>query len=293
MEAMRYLEVGGYYKTPQFPIWVVGSTSHFTVMFGDATCLQESQSDKVLERVRRAFKAMDGGAEENGFLQIHQLKQFLEKLGLVGTGKVISSDHSIHTLSATMEVHGAGIILWEDLWKQTSRLLTGASLESVLDGSNSTTSPIDTQTVMPSTPRSSTTTEALQPLTDEEFARRLQAELNGESYDAEMTPHSSVSSAVASQNNSNKKETYRHRKETYGHTYQLYHYNGLRGSNFKAFRVTRLCADEAIGSSVSLVASSQSSAALLGASGDMEEVLRTKWPSCKIDWLGGSSPSIN
>ena len=190
-----------------------------------------------------------------------------------------------------MEVHGAGIILWEDLWKQTSRLLTGASLESVLDGSNSTTSSIDSQTVMPSTPRSSTTTEALQPLTDEEFARRLQAELNGESYDAERTPHSSVNSA--SQNNSNKKETYRHRKETYGHTYQLYHYNGLRGSNFKAFRVTRLCADEAIGSSVSLVASSQSSAALLGASGDLEEVLRTKWPSCKIDWLGGSSPSIN
>ena len=35
LEALRYCEVGGYYKTPRFPIWVVGSTSHFSVLFGD------------------------------------------------------------------------------------------------------------------------------------------------------------------------------------------------------------------------------------------------------------------
>lgn len=26
-------QVGSFYKIPQFPIWVVGSTSHFTVLF--------------------------------------------------------------------------------------------------------------------------------------------------------------------------------------------------------------------------------------------------------------------
>ena len=123
---MRYLEVGGYYKTPEYPIWVVGSTSHFTVMFGDATCLQESASDILLEKVRRAFKSMEGG-EENGFLQVAQLADFFQKLELTLT------EHQIQTLGATMEVHGAGIVLWEDLWKRTSRLLTGASLESVLE----------------------------------------------------------------------------------------------------------------------------------------------------------------
>ncbi len=35
LESLRYCEVGGYYKSPLFPIWVVGSTSHFSVMFGD------------------------------------------------------------------------------------------------------------------------------------------------------------------------------------------------------------------------------------------------------------------
>ncbi len=35
LESLRYLEVGGNYKSPVFPIWVVGSTSHFSVLFGD------------------------------------------------------------------------------------------------------------------------------------------------------------------------------------------------------------------------------------------------------------------
>jgi hypothetical protein len=35
LESLRYCEVGGYYKSPTFPIWIVGSTSHFSVLFGD------------------------------------------------------------------------------------------------------------------------------------------------------------------------------------------------------------------------------------------------------------------
>eukprot|EP00980_Cylindrotheca_fusiformis_P030032 scaffold24231_cov132-Cylindrotheca_fusiformis.AAC.1 len=165
LEAMRYLEVGGYYKTPRFPIWVVGSTSHFTVMFGDAACLKESASDVLLEKVRRAFKRMEGGAEENGFIQSHQLGQFMKSLDLH------LPDHSIHALAASMEVHGAGIILWEDLWKRTSRLLSGASLEAVLNSSTDGSS---------NEPAPTTTSSTTEQLSDEELARRLQAEWNGE-----------------------------------------------------------------------------------------------------------------
>ena len=64
LEALRYCESGGYYKSPLFPIWVVGSTSHFTVLFGDSSCLRESKSDELLEKCRRAFKAVDN--DENG-----------------------------------------------------------------------------------------------------------------------------------------------------------------------------------------------------------------------------------
>ena len=76
-------------------------------------------------------------------------------------------------------------------------------------------------------------------------------------------------------------------KETYGDEFQLYHYNGLRGGTMRPFRVTRLSADEAIGASVAL-GSTQHSSVRYG--GDLEDVLRCKWPSCKINWLGERSP---
>lgn len=39
LESLRYCEVGGFYKSPLFPIWVIGSTSHFSVLFGDEVSL--------------------------------------------------------------------------------------------------------------------------------------------------------------------------------------------------------------------------------------------------------------
>lgn len=280
---MRYLEVGGYFKTPQFPIWVVGSTSHFTVMFGDASCLQESESDIILEKCRRAFKTMEGGAEENGFIQVSQLSEFLEKLDLN------FPSHSVQMLGATMEVHGAGIMLWEDLWKRVSRLLTGATLETVLGGEENTISEVQIVPA-PTAAAAFTSTDPNAPISDEELARRLHAEWNGESL--EPTPIQTNTSMVVSSPPAPAPAAPAVKPETYGQTYQLYHYNGLRGTFFKAFRITRLSADEAIGASVSLGASSHSNA-IMGNSGDLESVLRTKWPSCKINWLEGSPPSID
>jgi hypothetical protein len=93
LESLRYCEVGGYYKSPTFPIWIVGSTSHFSVLFGDEVrhihtqrwrgdvsscivlithyfvcclsipmqqCLVESKSDILLEKCRRAFQKVEG-----------------------------------------------------------------------------------------------------------------------------------------------------------------------------------------------------------------------------------------
>jgi len=283
LEAMRYLEVGGFYKTPRFPIWVIGSTSHFTVMFGDAAALKESASDILLERVRRAFKRMDGGAEENGFIQTSQLEDFLQSLGLTNI-----SEQGLQTLTALIEVNGAGIILWEDLWKRTSRLLTGASLESILDvdeetnnNNGNTASSTNPNKAVSDIPASEAGTNVVQ-LTDEELARKLQAEWNGEVVDlmetsAITTPTTFPTTTL----------------EKFGPTFQLYHYNGLRGGNFRAFRVTRLSADEAIGASISLGVSNQSSHNTGGFGGELDAVLRTKWPSCKINWIDNSPPSIN
>ena len=280
LEAMRYVEVGGFYKSPRFPVWVIGSTSHFSVMFGDSTALIESTSDVLLEKVRRTFKRMDGGAEENGFIQTSQLGDFLKRLDL---NKI--SDHEVQTLAAVMDRYGAGIILWEDLWKTTSRLLTGASLDSVLGGSDDETvvARNDANVVAPGDSSANN-----QHMSDEELARKLQAEWNDDFGSQLANTFDSTPTDVATKwtgANQNPTPT-----EKFGRTFQLYHYNGLRGGRFKAFRVTRLSADESIGASVSLGSSNQGSH---HAGGEFDTVLRTKWPSCKIDWLDGPAPSID
>jgi hypothetical protein len=138
LEALRYCEVGGYYKSPQFPIWVVGSTSHFTVLFGEPAALKESQSDMLLDECRRAFKAVEGG-EENGFIKTDQLEAVLNALN-INVGGANGADESARrqTLAAALEVSGERIILWDDFWKAVSRLRTGASLEIVLQGGDGT-----------------------------------------------------------------------------------------------------------------------------------------------------------
>mmetsp|Transcript_27559 Transcript_27559/g.64685 ORF Transcript_27559/g.64685 Transcript_27559/m.64685 type:complete len:972 (-) Transcript_27559:174-3089(-) len=292
LEAMRYLEVGGFYKSPRFPVWVIGSTSHFSVMFGDSNALKESASDVLLEKVRRAFKRMDGGAEENGFIQTNQLGDFLKSLDLNNV-----SDHEVQTLSAVMDRYGAGIILWEDLWKKTSRLLTGASLDSILNGTDEEPAAAAAAGGASNAATAGDTNSNGHQMSDEELARKLQAEWNDE-YESELLGPSSIANTFDSTptdaamhstgTNPNAASA-----ERFGRTFQLYHYNGLRGGCFKAFRVTRLSADEAIGASISLGGSNQVAHNAVGFGGEFDTVLRTKWPSCKIDWLGGSPPSID
>jgi len=131
LEALRYCSVGNYYKSPKNPVWVVGSTSHFSVLFGSNESLRESKSDLLLEKVRRAFKAVD--TEENGFIPVTELHFVLkEQLGL-------DLKEGVTTLAAALELSGAGIILWNEFWKKVSRLLTGASLENVLQDGHETT----------------------------------------------------------------------------------------------------------------------------------------------------------
>jgi hypothetical protein len=79
--------------------------------------------------------------------------------------------------------------------------------------------------------------------------------------------------------------------ETFGETFPLFHYNGLRGGSLTNFRVTRLSPEEAVGASIA----SESGSGKGGStkSGDLEDVVRTKWPSCMINWGGKDPPFID
>jgi len=192
LESMRYCEVGSYYKSPRFPIWVVGSASHFTVLFGEAAALTESKSDMLLDQCRRAFKGVEGG-EENGFISTVQLGAVLKSLDLN-----VGGDHAVQTLAASLEVSGAGIILWDEFWKVTSRLMTGATLETVLQDDDDELPPLllgesllgdsgETASgdrkpapVAAAAPSAATSSSNSMLESDEEMARRLAAEWGSE-----------------------------------------------------------------------------------------------------------------
>jgi hypothetical protein len=354
LESLRLCEVGSFYKSPKFPIWVVGSTSHFTVLYGSSSALKESESDMLLERCRRAFKGVEGG-EENGFIASDKLGAALQSLELR------HEDSAVQLLAASMEVSGAGIILWDDFWKMTSRLMTGASIETVLagrddpddlpplllvDGTETVThkqetdeemarrltaeydeSPgmtaLATAAVASSRISSPSPMQVETPMTDEELAKLLQAEWDAEAAglgggggiestgsDAAVTdspertfadfdvaapptpPRSYRSSQDAKPAAKDKRQL---EFEKYGDSFPLYHYNGLRGGLLTPLRVTRLSAEEAVGASIALNRGGVNGANDNHKSGgdNLEDLLRTKWPSCMINWLGQSPPYIN
>lgn len=173
LESLRYLEVGGYYKTPLDPVWVVGSSSHFTVLFGvTRESIEETQSEKLLERVRRAFESVDNSSE-SGFISVQSLKQVLEQL----LPELAKQEHKVSALASKLEIAGSSIIVWSDFWQAVSRLLTGASLEVVLTsdnaagGNTSNNSSVINLTNSPiSQPR---------PRSDSDVARELQAQFDG------------------------------------------------------------------------------------------------------------------
>ena len=316
LEALRYCQVGDYYKHPQSPVWVVGSTSHFTVLFGET--VEESSSDKLLEQCRRAFKRFDDG--ESGFVRTDKLGPILQELDVN-----LGGDAQVATLAAALEVSGAGIILWDDFWKASSRLLTGTVLERVLQGNEPAAPAAESDEEMArrlarewgDEGSLSTLTQAAamvesvptksDAMSDEEYARKLQAE-----WDAEDTGGTSSVAAVGEADvddipgmdiESEVDETESKPSataptdpqamnfESFGDTFTLYHYNGLRGGILTPFRVTRLSAEEAVGASIALSRGGTSNHQ--SGSADLEDVVRTKWPSSMINWMGKAPPFID
>ncbi|XP_031560557.1 ubiquitin carboxyl-terminal hydrolase MINDY-3-like isoform X2 [Actinia tenebrosa] len=78
LEAHRYCEVGSFLKFPIYPIWLLGSETHITVLFSTNQSLSGPESPK--EEAQRVFKSFD--EQENGFIESDKLTDVLHKLGL-------------------------------------------------------------------------------------------------------------------------------------------------------------------------------------------------------------------
>jgi hypothetical protein len=104
LEAMRYSKVGEHFKDPKYPIWVVGSASHYTVLFGrDARITHQSDKVKREKKVKAAFVELD--PEENGFVTMDLVPQLLTRLDM----GMPPADQ----LTRALDPDGMGICLWQ------------------------------------------------------------------------------------------------------------------------------------------------------------------------------------
>mmetsp|Transcript_5830 Transcript_5830/g.11024 ORF Transcript_5830/g.11024 Transcript_5830/m.11024 type:complete len:626 (+) Transcript_5830:114-1991(+) len=313
LEALRYCSVGSFYKSPKFPIWIIGSSSHFTVLFGSMENLKECESEILLEKCRRAFKSIEN-AEENGFIPVDKLNDTLKVLNLdVGD--------AVNTLAAALEMSGAGIVLWSDFWRATSRLLTGASLESVLNTndiqkSSNNATPLMLTQFGESNNNTMESDEAMARRlaaewgmdqfgkSDEELARELQAQFESNhsascSNDEVQIVESQKPTSIAV-NEDNHQTTLAETNDTAkdmeivsSSAFKMYHYNCLRGGELSTFNVTKLTMEEAVGMSVPLVPTNFDVKNSSHCINDLESVVRTKYTSCRFDWGERKPPSLH
>uniref|UniRef100_A0A7N0ZT02 ubiquitinyl hydrolase 1 n=2 Tax=Kalanchoe fedtschenkoi TaxID=63787 RepID=A0A7N0ZT02_KALFE len=105
LESLNYCKVGQNLKRPKWPIWVVGSESHYTVIFATNTNVQDENELELREsQIRKAFDAQDqsGGG---GFISVEGFKQVLRE-----TGMNLPSEKLDHLCSA-------GFIVWSEFWQ--------------------------------------------------------------------------------------------------------------------------------------------------------------------------------
>ncbi|XP_077248646.1 ubiquitin interaction motif-containing protein isoform X2 [Tasmannia lanceolata] len=105
LESLNFCKVGQYLKCPKWPIWVVGSESHYTVLFALDTSVQdENELEERESLIRRAFDAQDqsGGG---GFISVEGIQQVLRE-----TNINLPSEKLDHLCST-------GFIVWSEFWQ--------------------------------------------------------------------------------------------------------------------------------------------------------------------------------
>ncbi|TKY51397.1 siah E3 ubiquitin protein ligase 2 [Spatholobus suberectus] len=82
LESLNFCKVGRFLKSPKWPIWVVGSESHYTVLFAlDPSVQNENELEGRETQIRKAFDAQDqsGGG---GFISVEGFHQVLKETNI-------------------------------------------------------------------------------------------------------------------------------------------------------------------------------------------------------------------
>ncbi|PIN21216.1 hypothetical protein CDL12_06088 [Handroanthus impetiginosus] len=105
LESLNYCKVGQHLKCPGWPIWVVGSESHYTVLFAlDTKVQEENELENRETQIRRAFDAQDqsGGG---GFISVEGFHQVVKEMN------VNLPREKVEHLCST------GFIVWSEFWQ--------------------------------------------------------------------------------------------------------------------------------------------------------------------------------
>ncbi|KAK7110059.1 ubiquitin carboxyl-terminal hydrolase MINDY-3-like [Littorina saxatilis] len=100
LEHLRYCEVGWYLKNPQYPIWLLGSETHLTVLFSPEKNLVVRETPA--SNARTVFAQYD--PEGNGFISATLLGDVLSALDLV------SDSEYVDIMRAKLDAEELGII---------------------------------------------------------------------------------------------------------------------------------------------------------------------------------------
>ncbi|KAK5832306.1 Uncharacterized protein F383_04778 [Gossypium arboreum] len=105
LESLNFCKVGQNLKCPRWPIWVVGSESHYTVLFALDTAVQdENELEERESQIRKAFDAQDqsGGG---GFISVEAFHQVLRETSIRLPSEKLDS------------LCNSGFIVWSEFWQ--------------------------------------------------------------------------------------------------------------------------------------------------------------------------------
>lgn len=105
LESLNFCKVGQQLKCPKWPIWVVGSESHYTVLFALDTNVQSENEYEAREtQVRKAFDSQDqsGGG---GFISVEGLHHVLRETNITLSQEKLDGLCSM------------GFIVWTEFWQ--------------------------------------------------------------------------------------------------------------------------------------------------------------------------------
>ncbi|KAH8877218.1 Ubiquitin carboxyl-terminal hydrolase MINDY-3 [Schistosoma japonicum] len=115
VEALRYCEVGWFLKNPYYPVWILGSETHLTVLASPDMSLVsknlKSEDNVSIPDIRQAeieFDYLSPDQDTGGFINSLDFRELLTKLQL-STGSL-----QINDLIARLDPEGLGIILKKD-----------------------------------------------------------------------------------------------------------------------------------------------------------------------------------